>query len=181
MYDYFGESSLVMGVCRSADVIALTDVTLLAIKRGDFLRFIQGTRARERMLRQHQNRRYRTWALMDRHPILSSINTAQRNELQSFMTRVELAPGERLFKAGQPSAAALIATGALQTCGEPEALVHEAGSLVINPLAVVEREPEKFDVIAREETVAFVFDTDQMAEFLESYPGLYLRLLHESA
>jgi CRP-like cAMP-binding protein len=180
MYDYFGEASLVMDVPRTADVVALTRLTVLAMEKDDFLAFIRGTSVETRMARLFMNRGHNTWALLDRHPILRSLNAAQRNELQTFMVLIRAHAGEALVEAGAAQAPAfLVASGAIEeTRGAFDVVRHGPGSLAISVDALVDGRPAPVALRAAEESQAFVLPVEPFARFLRSYPGLYLRLLH---
>jgi CRP-like cAMP-binding protein len=181
MYDYFGETSLVMDLPRTADVVALTRLTVLAMDRDDFLSFIRGTSVETRMARLFMNRRHNTWTLLDKHPILRSLNAAQRNELQSFMVLQKLGTGETPLVVGADQAPAyIVATGTLEEVRSPDEVVrHGPGGLAIALDAVVEGRPSPITLRAAEDSQVFVLPAEPLARFLKSYPGLYLRLLHD--
>jgi len=180
MYDYFGEASLVMDVPRTADVVALTRLTVLSMDKDDFLAFIRGTSVEARMARLFMNRGHNTWALLDKHPILRSLNAAQRNELQTFMVLVTLRAGEEPLTEGAAQAPGfLVATGALEEARGPfDTLRHGPGGLAISLAAVLDGKRSPITLRAIEDTQAFVLPPEPLARFLQSYPGLYLRLLH---
>ena len=180
MYDYFGETSLVCGTPRTADVRALTHTTLLAIGKDDFLNFIAGTTIPGRMQRLFNNRVHRTWSLMDENPLLNSLNSAQRNELQSFMIHRRLAPGDHILEEGGEHQSVLVASGCVEqwSSSAPTPIAHQRASLVTDVGAVMENHPSAYHLRVREGGNFFLLPQREMRMFLNNFPGLYLRLMY---
>lgn len=180
MYDYFGEASLILDIPRTADVRAISDLKVIRMQKGDFLNFIQGTGIFEQMARLFVNRGLKSWALMDHHPILSSLNAAQRTELQSFMDLVQFEKGSILQKAGaDPCQGYLISQGKVEAKkGRKIVKEFKKGDFVAEIEPISESQPARLRLRAMTDVKAYVLGHDSFRRFLRAYPGVYLRLLH---
>lgn len=180
MYEWFGEASLLLDAPRTADVIAVTDATMLALNKQDFMHLIAGTAAEERMIRLYSNREMATWELIDAHPVLANMNTAQRTQFQSLMIREEVASGQRVCATGdEPAGVYVVVSGSVREWDDAGNTVeHGYGALVGQLDAVADSAPQPTTVEATADSVLFRLDTEQFQGFLMRYPGLYLRLLH---
>ena len=180
MYEWFGEASLLLDAPRTADVVAVTEATLLALEKNDFLSLIAGTPIEERMIRLYSNRELATWELMDTHPVMAKMNSAQRTQLQSLMIRESHEDGQMLCEAGdEESSAFLVETGAVQEFnGAGTTMDHERGELVGHLDAIADHAPQPTSIRAIGNTTVFRLDIAGLQGFLLRYPGLYLRLLH---
>lgn len=180
MYDYFGETSLILDIPRTADVKAISELKVLRMEKGDFLSFIRGTGIFDQMARLFVNRGLKSWPLMDRHPILSSMNAAQRTELQSFMDLVQFEPGQVMLKQGkEPCVGFLVAQGNVEELVDQEVVAtHKKGDLAASIQAISEGSPSPHTLRAGGKVKAYMLGHQPFKRFLAGYPGLYLRLLH---
>ncbi|MGB0592432.1 MAG: cyclic nucleotide-binding domain-containing protein [Myxococcota bacterium] len=178
-HEYFGEASLIAGTPRSADVEAATHVNLLIIGKAGYLRLIAQTGIAEQMQRLAANRAERTWTLFDRHPVLSTLNTAQRTRLQAAMVRQEVPEGALLWHSDDVDAPGyLVDSGALQERSLDAApRLYGAGSFAACIDALVQGESP--GAVLRVTTAGTVYRIDAacLREFLWDHPGLYLRLM----
>jgi CRP-like cAMP-binding protein/ribonuclease BN (tRNA processing enzyme) len=106
--DYFGETALVLGQLRTADVIARTDCVLLEIDRYGFLYLLRGTDVPERLVRLARMREQRSWEVFDKNTVLAALSSRQKTQLQSHMESRTLREGEVLWTAGGPAAGAFL-------------------------------------------------------------------------
>ena len=178
-HEYFGEASLVSGTPRSADVEAVTEVCLLTIGRSGYMRLIEGTDIAMRMTRLAANRADRTWALFDRHPVLATLNTAQRTRLQAAMVREEVHEGALLWHSDDVDAPGyLVDSGALQERSlDSSPRLYGAGSFAARIDALVQSKPPGAVLRVTTEGVVYRIDAAPLREFLWDHPGLYLRLM----
>jgi CRP-like cAMP-binding protein/phosphoribosyl 1,2-cyclic phosphodiesterase len=180
MHQYFGESSLINNTLRTANVTALTDTVLLQIEKNDFLAFIEDSDIRERMKHLSANRRDGTWKLMDLHPVLSGLNSAQRSELQTLMMRHEFGEGELVSCSDdQVAPAFFIASGCVMERtldGVPKE--YGPGEFTASLPAIADDRSPTAMLRAAGPTVAYRLERIGLKNFLLRYPGVYLRLLH---
>ena len=101
--DYFGETALIRGRPRNADVVAHTDLRLVKIERYDFLYLLRGTDIPMRLLRLASMREERSWELFRRNTTLTALTSAQKTQLQSFLEIQETQDGEALWAQGAPA------------------------------------------------------------------------------
>lgn len=95
-YDYFGEMAVMFDIPRTADVVAHTDMELLAIPRRDFLQFIEGTPLPAVLRKVSEIRLHGSWPLLGENRFLANLSTFQKTQLVALMTYREV-PGERLL------------------------------------------------------------------------------------
>jgi CRP-like cAMP-binding protein len=180
-YEAFGEASVLLGRPRLATVVAATDVTLVSIGRDDFLQFVRSTGAEERLRRLHENRSRGTWSLLDHHPILSTLSSAQREVLQSIMVRHRLVDGEKLEEADTADPGGwIVQEGEVEsTRGGHRKERYGRGSFLADIEAVMASRPGGTDSgTAVGSVTAFRVAGRDLRDFLSHNPGIYLRLRH---
>ena len=96
-YDYIGEIAVVLDQPRIADVVAVTQVEVLSIKRQDFLDLIRGTQIPDLFCRVSHNKMEGSWAVFQDNRLLQSLSTFQKTQLLALMDRRRLEPQELLF------------------------------------------------------------------------------------
>lgn len=180
MYEWFGEASLLLDAPRTADVVAVTESVLLALEKTEFLALIKGTPVEERMIRLYSNRELETWELMDVHPVMANMNTAQRTQLQSLMIRETHPDGAVLLEAANETAGAyLIEVGTVvESDANGAAVEHGRGALVGHLDAIADKAPQPTRLVVAGAATVFRLDISAFRSFLLRYPGIYLRLLH---
>ncbi len=180
MYDYFGETSLILDIPRTADVQAISELKVLMMAKEDFLQFIRGTAIFDQMARLFVNRGLKSWPLMDKHPVLSDMNASQRTELQSFMDLVQFEPGETLLRQGTEHCVGyLVAQGKVEEIVNGRVVrVHNKGDLAASVSNVLESRAAPHSLRAGTRVKAYMLAHEPFKRFLGAYPGLYLRLLH---
>jgi len=178
-HEYFGEASLIMGTPRSADVEAATPVNLLIIGKPGYMRLIAQTDIAQQMHRLASNRADRTWTLFDRHPVLATLNTAQRTRLQAAMVREEVQEGALLWHSDDLEAPGyLVDSGALQERSlDSEPRLYGAGSFAARIDALVQGKPPGAVLRVATEGTFYRIDATRLRDFLWDHPGLYLRLM----
>ncbi len=99
-YDYIGEVAVVLDRPRIADVVAVTPLEVLSIKRQDFLDFIRGTEIADWFRRVSLNKMEGSWAVFQDNRLLDALSTFQKTQLLAIMERRQYKAGHQLFKKG---------------------------------------------------------------------------------
>src|SRR5262249_8803616 len=100
--DFFGETALVTGAPRSADVRAKTALVLLAVEKHDFLSFRRGPARVPPLGRLARTPARPPGELMGENGVLRGLGAKQRTRLQASLEHRELAEGQVLWEVGAP-------------------------------------------------------------------------------
>ncbi len=176
--DYFGETALLLDQPRSADVVAQTQVDLIAIDRTDFLALLRGTQIPDRLLRLARVREEGTWEILESNSVLSALSSGQKTQLMSFMNPAPVARGALLWMAGrEPPAAFLVGDAQVSVDGADAmkpfaqgAVVGEFDALLSKGLATTSAK------VLRDGTV-FRLEAEDLRRFFEENPGVRLSFL----
>src|SRR4029078_11698907 len=101
---------------RRADVIAKTDVDLVALDRNDFLAALRGSEmlARLERLRRARDEGGRACGLLAQDSVLAHLTSAQKTQLQTYLVPCRGGDNEVLWRAGDiPRRAYLVADAAV--------------------------------------------------------------------
>jgi len=98
--DFFGETALVTGQPRSADVRARSELDVLAVDKNDFLAFLRGTDLAQALIRLAKNRDLPSWDLIGENPVLRLLGAKERTRLQAVLEHTPIAAGQRLWREG---------------------------------------------------------------------------------
>lgn len=130
--DYFGETALILGQPRSADVVAKTDVSLIEIGRYDFLYLLRDTELHGRLVRLARMRAEGSWEVFERNAVLRGMTSTQKTELQSYLEPRRIEPGELLWQQGEPATSAyLLVEGEVNIESDAEPLApFQAGAFL---------------------------------------------------
>ena len=166
--DFFGETALVTGAPRSADVRAKTALSLLWIDKHDFLSFLRGTDLPQALVRLAQNRDLPSWDLIGENGVLRELGAKQRTRLQA---RLE----HRIVEAGvglEADAAWLIDDAEVEVDG---VRVGRA-AFVVDTDALTRRRPLRTHALVVKRGGAFRVGAADLAELLSESPALLLAL-----
>lgn len=176
--DFFGETALVTGAPRSADVRAKTELVLLAIDKYDFLAFLRDSDLAHALVRLAQNRDLPSWALMSDNSVLGSLSSTQKTQLQALLEHRPLAAGSVLWNAGAPADAAWLLDDAeveFHEHGHPVATLGRA-ALVGDIESLLRKRPVLSRAVVVHGGGAFRLGAEHVARFLEQNPGVLLAL-----
>jgi CRP-like cAMP-binding protein/ribonuclease BN (tRNA processing enzyme) len=176
--DFFGETALVTGAPRSADVRAKSEVVLLAIDKYDFLSFLRGTDLAEALIRLAQNRDLPSWDLMGANQVLRVLSAKQRTQLQAIMRHSRVYEGDVLWSDGDMAGAAWVLDDARVTFHEEGSapVTLGRGALLGDMESILRRRPVSSRAMVIEGGGAFVIRADDLAAFLAVNPGVLLAL-----
>lgn len=177
--DYFGETSLVLGQPRNADVYAKTDALLVEIGRYDFLYLLRGTDLPTRLVRLARMRAERSWKVFERNSVLRGLTSAQKTQLQSYMEPRVVRVHEVLWRAGHTAEQAFLV--------DEGAVVIESGSGTLAPFQSGAFVGE-FDAIRQGDTLTttarvaetgrvFQIGCEELRRFFQDNPGILVSFM----
>ncbi len=101
--DYFGETSLVTGDPRNADVFAVGHVCAATISSSNFDALIEGTQIRRNLLKLIDTRKKDSWQLFESNSVLRSFSSTAKTDLEVHMQKRDFERGEIAWRAGDPA------------------------------------------------------------------------------
>lgn len=177
--DYFGETALILGQPRNADVVASTDVVLVEVARYDFLYLLRGTDIPQRLVRLARMRDERSWELFQRNSALQAMTSAQKTQLQSYLEVVSLAAGDALWRSGGAAEAAFILDeGRVVLDGEgADPQPYGPGAFLGDVEALVTGRASRGTARVVEPGRAFRIRRDDLLRWFDENPGVALAFL----
>ncbi len=176
-FDYFGEVALMLSQSRTADIVACSDLEVLAVERADFFRFIRGTVAESALLAVAESRLHDAWPLMNDNPFLEKLSVMQKTSLIPLMKLRQIPPERPLFRQGdRVRCLYLLRDGRVRLEAEgSDPVTAGHGALVGRLRAHGER--HAVSVVTETTTSAYVIAIADMEEFFLANPGTYVRFL----
>jgi len=178
--DYFGETSMILNLPRSSDVVADTDMKLLVMDKYDFMYFIRGSEIARHMKIIAHNREFETTTLFSQSFAFKGFTLAQQTQLQSILNRNKVRKGEVIAEQGKTRTSFfLVESGCLDlVIGNKNIAKVVRGGFVAKIFAVPHRGTSRFSVLASEDTVYYSVDIMDFYRFLEKNPGVFLVMRH---
>jgi CRP-like cAMP-binding protein/ribonuclease BN (tRNA processing enzyme) len=176
--DFFGETALVTGAPRSADVRARTDLVVLTVDKHDFLALLRGTDLAAALLRLARNRDLPSWDLIDENPVLRALRSRHRTQLQAVLEHRVLAYGELLWdRDAVPEAAWLLDDAVVELADDGQVPIALGRAAFLGDLEAMLRGRR---LASRAACVrggrAFRIAAERLAELCEQSPALMLAL-----
>jgi CRP-like cAMP-binding protein/glyoxylase-like metal-dependent hydrolase (beta-lactamase superfamily II) len=177
--DYFGEMAILLDRPRSADANAITDVDLIVIDRNDFLSVLRGSEMLTRLERLVRVRDEGAWELLAKNAVLSSLTSAQKTQLQTYLVPCEVTVEQVLWRAGEVPTSAYLVDDAIVTLRGPEGDLKPfaTGAFVGEVDALRSSAPAKSSARVTRTGKLFSIGTEDLAQFFEDNPGVYLSFL----
>lgn len=182
--DYIGETAVFLRRPRNADVVAVTDLDLLAIDGAVARRVCEGTDV-PTMVERHAHVRSRdAWELLESMREFAGMTSTQKNALETLLVPFDLGPGSRLLAPGvAEERIALLQQGRVLLDGpefddKPTATFASNGQLLGDVGALLGDRPQAHGavVVTGRATGFFVHRADLVA-FLDENPGVRVRVL----
>ena len=120
--DYFGEQALISSATsvRSADIYAVTDLSVIRFHRADFHWLLDGTRIIQRMKHLAEMRQESIWETLECNSVLAQLSASQKTQLEEYFSKVVLEQGQPVWSAGeQATCAVLVDSGAVRFSSDP--------------------------------------------------------------
>ncbi len=180
-YDYFGEGALLREDVRSADVIAETDVTVYAISKDRFKHFIEGTEYENVLRRLAENRNSETWETLSDSHFVSYMTETQRTYLESLLDPCDRKKKGIFIKEGDTlKNIYIIRQGHMvMTRGGEVITVLGRGDLLGSVINLYRQEPSDYSFSNEDAVSFFCIEGDAFRTFLESNPGLIMKLKYQ--
>jgi CRP-like cAMP-binding protein/phosphoribosyl 1,2-cyclic phosphodiesterase len=177
--DYFGEMAILLDQPRSADALALSDVDLIAIDRNDFLAVLRGSEMLTRLERLVRVRDEGAWELLAKNSVLSSLTSAQKTQLQTYLVARLAGADDVLWQAGDVPRSAYLVDDAVVSmlCPEGELKPFTTGAFLGEVDALRTGSPAPSSARVTQAGRLFAIDRSDMARFFEDNPGVYLSFL----
>ena len=179
--DYFGEMAILLEQPRRADVIAKTDVDLVALDRNDFLAALRGSEmlARLERLVRVRDEGDGAWELLAQNSVLGNLTSAQKTQLQTYLVPCNAHDNEVLWRVGDvPKRAYLVADATVTLrCPEGELKPFTSGAFIgeVDALRLLAPAPSSARVTAT--GALFAIEQPDLVRFFEDNPGVYLSFL----
>jgi phosphoribosyl 1,2-cyclic phosphodiesterase len=177
--DYFGEMAILLEQPRRADVVAKTDVDLVALDRNDFLAALRGSEMLSRLERLIRVRDEGAWELLAQNSVLANLTSAQKTQLQTYLAPFQGALDEVLWKAGDVPHRAYLVDDAVVTmlCPEGELKPFTSGAFVGEVDALRIAAPAPSTARITQTGKLFAIEQPDLIRFFEDNPGVYLSFL----
>jgi CRP-like cAMP-binding protein len=176
-YDYLGETAVITGQPRNADIVARTRTELLCISREDFLRLVRDTTVPSTFQRLARNRARGARWLFEKHRCLAHLSSLQKNQLLCRMRSATIRKGELLFRAGDPvSRYYLIDTGEVELCKDGREILLGPGSLVGELGEGMDSHLHSTSARASTDLWVYTIESEDMLNFFRSNPGTMIRI-----
>lgn len=177
--DYFGEMAILLDQPRSADAISITDVDLIAIDRNDFLAILRGSEMLRRLERLVRVRDEGAWELLAKNSVLSALTSAQKTQLQMYLSPSQVDDDQILWRAGEiPRHAYLVDDAVVTMCGpEGELKPFTSGAFVGEVDALRAGGPAPSSARVTQTGKLFAIEKSDLGRFFEDNPGVYLSFL----
>jgi CRP-like cAMP-binding protein/glyoxylase-like metal-dependent hydrolase (beta-lactamase superfamily II) len=177
-FDYFGETAIILDIMRTADVYAVTDMTVLALERHDFLYFLRGSTVANTLRHLARMRLLDSWELLDGGEAFGQLTATQITQLQLVMRDETCDAGRVLLDEGQAvrdgflvgaGLIELVQDGAVVGAVGRGAFLGELGPLYSGGKSCV-------GYRARTPAVVYRLARKDLMDYLKKNPGLYVRL-----
>lgn len=176
--DYFGEMAVLLDQTRRADVIARSDVDLVALGRSDFLSALRGSEmlARLERLVRVRDQGDSGWELLAQNSVLAHLTSAQKTQLQTYLVPSDGRENQVLWRAGDVPQRAYLVDDAVVTlrCPEGELKPFASGAFVGEVDALRSAGPSPSSARVTQPGKLLAIEKPDLLRFFDDNPGVYL-------
>ena len=179
-FEYFGEVALLTGALRTADIVARSDVELLAIEKNRFLDFIAGTDFEDVLKRLTRNRNDATWNVLATAPAFAKLTDYQRMWLESVLVPRAFDGETTLLREGEeiPGLYVILDGEVTVTRSGAASVVIGPGDLVGSMEGIQRGRPSRWSFTSRGAVDTVFMNLDDTQRFLDRNPGVSMRLAY---
>ncbi len=171
-YDYFGETALILGQPRVADVVAKGPLEVLVLPREGFLHLLRGTNIADRLVHLARLRQLPSWELIVDSPVFRNLTSGQKTQVQNLLEPVAFDTLEPLGP--EPI---LVEEGHVLVCLGPSIVDSLGrGGFAGDARAIQTGSPSRFCFKAGTAGKGFRFAIEPFKKFLDGNPGAFLQL-----
>ncbi len=174
--DYIGETAIVLGIPRTADVTAHTDVECACLGEYQFLYFIRGTGIEATIRQLHANRLGTSWDVLQECAILATASSTLKNHLQSMIVRQEIKKGTILSCPHKIGAGAWLMESGVIEVQQGETSRNLKRSQFVLDRRQFDPSQEACTITVTENSIVWHLSREDLNQVIRDYPGLSLRL-----
>lgn len=176
---YFGEYSLLANAATSSDIIAATNMKVIAITKDDFLRFISNTEINAKLRKLADVRKNGSWQVLEANELLKKMTINQKNYLESLLEYTESIAGETIMEPAVTLEFGLIwKSGRGCILNENRETIHElnTGDFVGSPKFVFGHKAQNRYILIKEDSSYFRIEGESLYQFYGKNPRIHLLL-----
>jgi CRP-like cAMP-binding protein len=174
--DYIGETAVFLGRPRNADVLALTDLEVLAISGESVRRACEGTEIPELVARHAQVREWDAWSVLEETSLFAGLTTTQKNLLETMLHPVNIRAGGHVLRAGTRAKDIFILhSGTAEITGDGEGTLQR-GAIVGDAAALLSGALQRRGAKATTAVRGFRIAKADLEWFLDRNPGVRVRI-----
>ncbi|OQA19673.1 MAG: Cyclic nucleotide-binding domain protein [bacterium ADurb.Bin363] len=177
-YDYFGETSIIFNIPRTATIYAKTYLKVLVINKIDFLYLMKHTGILYKAKNLSIIRALDSWELFSETFIFRCFSPTQKTELQAIMDYRIIKKNTPFIKKGEKAINAyLIKSGKVKITGQSFTCEAKRSDFIAN-ISFLRRYPfYNFDALALDDVEVFTLNMKKFKPFLEKNPGIKVKLI----
>jgi CRP-like cAMP-binding protein/glyoxylase-like metal-dependent hydrolase (beta-lactamase superfamily II) len=180
--DYIGETAVFLGSVRTADVVALTDLELLAVDGQCARRACDGTEIPALVKRHAKVREMDAWSLLEESELFAGLTATQKNELETLLHPIELRAGAPIVKhATRAKDLVIVHSGLVDVTGVAEGSSVGRGGVVGDAAALLSGALQPTGGTAKTAMKGFRIKKNDLAWFLDKNPSIKVRIQPWSA
>ncbi|MEQ8187973.1 MAG: cAMP/cGMP-dependent 3',5'-cyclic-AMP/GMP phosphodiesterase [Candidatus Eremiobacterota bacterium] len=176
-YDYFGETSIIFNIPRTASIAVRTPLKVLVIEREDLLELLNHGGIMERVKNLAIIRDLESWQLFN-ETILKNLSATQKTELQAIMDYEIIPKDTIIIKKGQKvTDAYLIKSGTVEISKDTYIYQARRGDF----LAKISFSPfypvYDYNAVTKEKVETFKLNMTALKQVMDKNPGIMVKLI----
>ncbi len=181
-YDTFGEASLILDEPRHASVVAQTDVEVMTIHKNAFLSILRGTRLEKRLIHLSKSRSADTWDILNDSSYFKHTTSFQKTAFETILTPYKSLDNEVLIQENHTfDVMYLIGEGSVHRIKDKKPYdTLGRGDLVGDIVRLQKNLPSIKSCIAKGVCTLYKIGREDMLDYIETYPNIYMNLLYRS-